>query len=253
MTATATDPDGDMVHYSTTGAAGRHNDGWLVDEAVGKYLRVLSAQTNTLTVTNVPRVRDFAVSGRMGVTDGKGGADVKRAEFFTLRDATKLRELNPVLQIGYAPDGRIKLNCSVTGTSSAEAFWTFTLSARSQSYGQAGIFPVNTDSPFYGTLGTGPTVFRAQVMDTNGNFSNSQQLRVDVGSYDQFVPDIRIRINTLIGPTPLRVVADMGDTDPGEAHALRYWALIIWLTRPELLRLFRENSEDAERRWERAA
>ncbi len=229
ITAIGTDPDGDVLRYSSAGVSGKHLDDWLIEKAVASSIQSPVLQTNIITITNRPSAMDFALTTRFGVTDGKGGGDVEKATIFTLRDAGATRTLtNAMLTFRREPNAANPfLGLSIPGLATNEGFWTLAASSGFQGYGQAGVFPVNSEIIYYRPVDAGPNLIRAYVMDTNGNFANSEQMVIDHGNTGRYYPTVRIQVNTLRGTAPLNVVADMSATDPGNAHRLwysaRYW------------------------------
>jgi len=226
VTAFATDPDGDALHYSATVSRSGQNDGWLIEACLGRFAQTPLVNTNSITITNHPLALDLGSTARFGVTDGKGGSDVEKAELFSWRANDLVRTLPEanvyVRTVTGLPNPVMGL--SEIGVSSNHANWTVIISSPFQGYGQIGVNPVNMEVPLYRPIDPGPNIFRAQVMDTNGNFINSPRYLIDNGNTGQYAPEVKLTLNTQRGASPLNVVADMTATDPGNVHQLRYLA-----------------------------
>lgn len=224
VTATASDPDGDALHYSATVSRSGQNDGWLIEASLGTFAQTPVVNTNSITITNHPAALDFGSTARFGVTDGKGGSDVEKATLFSWRADSLVKTLNTATVYVRTNSTPPSLGLTIPGMATNEGNWSVIISSPFQGYGQIGIFPVNSEAPLYRPIDPGPNIFRAQIMDTNGNFANSPRLLIDNGNTGQYAPEVKLRLNTQRGSAPLNIVADMTETDPGNVHQLRYLA-----------------------------
>lgn len=221
MSAFAFDPDGDPL-VSNTMTFGQHADGWLIQRQTSPALISAPTSSLTVTVTNPPSGRDYNVRVRFTVTDGRGGSALAIGNIFAQRQDSLVHPLpDSTLSIRSGEFGPLLL-LSMSGEPNG-AQYAYTISGNSI-FRPSCCFPVNVEIPITSDISAGPLSFRAHVMDTNGNFSNSEPLVHDPQNTGRYSPNIKVQFSTLRGPSPLSVIADMSETDPGNYHNLWYSA-----------------------------
>ena len=228
VTASATDDDTNALSYTASAKVAHMGgpSGWLIRRVIGDP-STPGLPTNNVAITNLPKACDLAISARFGVTDGNGGAGVKRTTFFTWRDESLVRTL-PTATLSLRTDPNEiypLLKLTVPGLGPDDGKWSYYIWRQGEGFGQSCCFPINTETPVYSPFVTGANLFRAQVMDNDGNFSNSERLLINTGNTEQTGPELRITINKLRGPSPLEVVADMGPTQDGYPYPLDFTAI----------------------------
>lgn len=224
ITATGFDADGDVLRYNVS-ASGRHSDRYLIQRQLGDAYTSL-AFTNYYTTTNRSIGQDVASAVRFFVSDGRGATAGKIVSIVHLRDTNLVNPFiaNP-LEFSFTTNTQFADSYFVTATVNTSfvhgALMSFNTFEEGRGSGFWCCYPVNQPLRIFWDWPV-PSTIRAHVMDNVGHFARSQRFDIDHQHTGRGAPTIRIKFNQTRGPTPLHVVADMSETEIGEAGKLLY-------------------------------
>lgn len=215
LEAIASDVDGDPLVY-TAGQRSRYMNpsGGLLFKMAQDNLIDRDFPSNVWAITNIPTAREYALTVRFTVSDGRGGGDSKGVTVWMERDEALVRQLpKPIvtIQTNFAEFYPYSVGVVVPGVTNGRF-----VVGKSSALG-AGTYPsyaLGEVSPLFGGFEQGPNCYRASVIDDHGNFVCSDQLRINVGSSTLQIPNTRGTATATRGIAPFNPVMDMRASNP---------------------------------------